>query len=147
MSARKDPASARTRRRAFAEHLATGISQTEAARRAGYTGTDESLGNTASRLMKNDEVRQWLDAAREKASTARIMTAQQRREHLTRIAQTEMSEHRDQISAIKVLNDMDGLTIKKIHHADKDGNSLGADLAQIPTEVLRKRLDELRGKK
>ena len=137
------------RKRAFAEHVASGRNGTEAARLAGYTGTDASLGATASRLLKIDSVQAWIAAAVEKASTKRILTAVERRELLTEWATqaSEPAELRDRISAVKELNAMDGLHIKKLEHAGPNGQPILAVLATVPTETLRERLAELVARK
>ena len=139
--------SADIRRRAFAEHIAAGKSGVEAARLAGYKGTEASLANQASRLMRNDDVRQAIAKVAEKASTKRVLTAQERRERLTELADAD-AEPRDAIAAIKELNAMDGLHLKKIEHSGPDGSPIGAVLAAIPEDVIRARLEALKkGKK
>ena len=136
-----------TRHRAFAEYIAAGKSQREAARLAGYTGTPNSLNCHANRMVKRKDVQRWIEEARQKASVGRIIDAKQRRELMSEFATNPKDQTHDRIAAVKVLNDMDGLTIKKIHHADADGGSLGADLAQVTVEKLRERIAVLKGGK
>ena len=137
------------RKRAFAEHVAAGKSGTEAARLAGYTGTDASLGATASRLLKTDKVHGWIDQAVTKASSKRVLTATERRELLTAWATQarEPADLRDRIAAVKELNAMDGLHSKKLEHSGPNGQPINAVLAAIPEDEIRKRLAVLAGRK
>ncbi|HAT09045.1 MAG TPA: hypothetical protein DCS97_00240 [Planctomycetes bacterium] len=133
------------RRRAFAEHAAAGRSGVEAARLAGYTGSPQVLAVAAARLLRNAKVQKIIRSLAEKASNGRILTAQERREWLSRLITqaAEPVEVRDRIAAIRELNAMDGLHIKRLEHAGSAGQPLGAVLAAIPTEVIRERLAEL----
>jgi phage terminase small subunit len=137
------------RKRAFAEHVAAGKNGTEAARLAGFSGTDASLGATASRLLKTDKVRELIDQAVTKASTKRILTATERRELLTSFAEASEVpvDIRDRIAAVKELNAMDGLHVKRLEHSGPDGKPINTVLAAIPEDEIRKRLAELAGRK
>lgn len=137
------------RRRAFAEHIAAGKTGAEAARLAGFKGTDGSLRNTACRLMTKDDVQAWINQAVTMASTSRILTAQERRELLTKWATQaeEPAELRDRIAALKELNAMDGLHVKKLEHSGPNGQPINTVLAAIPEDEIRKRLAELAGRK
>jgi phage terminase small subunit len=157
------------RRRAFAEFVAQGKSGTEAARLAGYKGTDASLGNQACRLMKNDEVQALIQVATEKASNLRVFDAAARREILRQIAQGEVEQEittetsgvmgrssstqrrkptsAERAAAIKHLDELDGLVRQKIEHSGPNGQPMAAMLAAIPTEVIRERIAELAKRK
>lgn len=78
-----------SRRLAFAEHIAAGKNQTEAARLAGYKGTQHALEVTASRLLKKAEVQAMVEQARKASTTERIATAAQLKEFWTRIMRGE----------------------------------------------------------
>lgn len=60
------------RQQAFVESY-TG-NATDAARKAGYTGTDEALAVTGSRLLRNPKVREALEARQARATKRRIAT-------------------------------------------------------------------------
>ncbi len=149
------------RRRAFAEYVAQGKTGTEAARLAGYKGTDASLGNQACRLIKNDEVQAMIKEAVAKASKGRIVTAQRRRELLSDIAEgitkttaegaagptTRDPTPAERVQAIKHLDELDGLVRQKVEHSGPNGQPIGAVLATIPEDEIRKRLAELAKRK
>lgn len=137
------------RRRAFAEHIAAGKTGAEAARLAGFTGSVQALSNAAARCMKNDEVRRWIEQAVNKASTKRVLTATERRELLTSFAEASEVpvDIRDRIAAVKELNAMDGLHVKRLEHSGPDGKPINTVLAAIPEDEIRKRLAELAGRK
>lgn len=141
---------AQIRRRAFAEHVASGKSGAEAARLAGYTGSVQALSNAAARCMKYDEVRSFIEQAVAKASNKRIITATERRELLSEFAKPDPREPvdiRDRIAAVKELNAMDGLHIKKLEHSGPNGQPIGAVLATVPEDAIRARLAELAKRK
>lgn len=136
------------RRRAFAEHVASGKSGVEAARLAGFTGTQHALEVTASRLLSKAEVQAIIKATTERATTKRVLTIEQRRELLSLFAQpedpTQPIETRDRIAALKELNAMDGLHLKKVEVTGPGGGPIQQVLAEIPTEAIRERLEQLR---
>lgn len=78
-----------SRRLAFAEHIAAGKNQTEAARLAGYKGTQHALEVTASRLLKKAELQAMVEQARKASSSERIATAQDLKEFWTRVMRGE----------------------------------------------------------
>jgi len=137
------------RKRAFAEHVAAGKNGTEAARLAGFKGTPASLKVTASRLLTNANVQALVQEAVTKASTKRVLTAAERRELLSDWATqaSEPADLRDRIAALKELNAMDGLHVKKLEHSGPNGQPINTVLAAIPEDEIRKRLAELAGRK
>jgi len=63
------------RQRKFAENLATGMSQTEAYKRAGYTAKNNKVAEaSASRLLSNAKVSTYLDELRAKSVDETIWT-------------------------------------------------------------------------
>lgn len=137
---------AQVRRRAFAEHIAAGKSGVEAARLAGFKGSPQVLAVAAARLLRNANVRETIRTTAEKASNGRILTAHERREWLSRliIQAEEPVEVRDRIAAIRELNAMDGLHLKKIEVTGPGGGPIQQVLAEIPTEAIRERLEQLK---
>lgn len=140
---------AQIRRKAFAEYIAQGKNGTEAAKLAGFTGTQHALEVTASRLLRHAEVQELITTAAEKASKRRVLTAEERRELLTLWATQaeEPAELRDRIAALKELNAMDGLHLKKIEVSGPGGGPIQQLIAELPTDVIRKRIEELKARK
>ena len=157
------------RHQAFAEHLAAGKSAKEAYLLAGYKATPRAAEVEASKLLRNPNVQAMIREAAAKASTGRILTAQQRREILTQIALGEIEQEivtettgtmgkgrsvqkrrptsAERKAAIEHLDKLDGLVIDKTEHTGKGGEPLTAIVAAVPTEVLRDRLAELANRK
>lgn len=78
-----------SRRLAFAQHIAAGKSGIEAARLAGFKGTDGGLRVTACRLLTQPNVQAMVEQARKASTTERIATAVQLKEFWTRIMRGE----------------------------------------------------------
>ena len=72
------------RQAAFARHLITGMSATEAARKAGYS--DSYANREAKRLVDKPQVATYLKELRSKVEDDSIMTAQEVLRELTSIA-------------------------------------------------------------
>jgi phage terminase small subunit len=138
---------AKDKHRAFAEFIAQGMNHADAYRAAGYKAKNTASASTmAGRLLKNVEVQALIKQAVEKASTKRVLTAQERRERLTELT-SDPNEPKDVIAAIRELNAMDGLHIKKLEHSGPNGQPIGATLATIPDDVIRERIAELAKRK
>lgn len=75
------------RQAAFARHLITGMSATEAARKAGYSAT--YADRQAAKLVENPQVAKRLQQLREKIDDGSIMTARETLQRLTSIARGE----------------------------------------------------------
>lgn len=145
------------RRRIFAEHVAAGKSGVEAAMLAGFKGNKNTLAMTASRLIRNDNVKQLIETATEKASKGRILTAQRRREILADIAEGKVQTKSDgptgttvrdptpaeRVRAIEHLDNLDGLVRQKHELSGPNGQPLAAVLATVSEDTIRARLAEL----
>lgn len=75
------------RQAAFARHLITGMSATEAARKAGYSAT--YADRQAKQLLENPQVAERLRQLRDKVDDGSIMTARETLQRLTSIARGE----------------------------------------------------------
>jgi phage terminase small subunit len=152
---------AQIRRRAFAEHVAAGMSATEAYIRAGYNSKGHAAESAASTLLRNVEVQEIIRSAAEKASKGRIITAQRRREILSEIAEGvtaavakgPMGEtsrgplQSERVAAIKHLDELDGLIRQKVEHSGPNGAPIGAVLATVDESTIRARIAELAKRK
>lgn len=79
------------RQAAFARHLITGMSATEAARKAGYSAT--YADRQAKQLLENPQVAAYLDTLRAKIETATIMTAQETLEELSKLGRANLLDY------------------------------------------------------
>lgn len=160
---------AKMRRMAFAENYAKGMSGPDAARKAGFTGTDRGLGTQASRLLKNVDVQKHIQQAAKKASEYRVFGVAERREILRQIATGEIDQEittetegamgatsstqkrkptaGERKAAIEHLDKLDGLMVEKHEHSGAGGAPLLAALGEADTDALRARLAALRAKK
>ena len=75
----------------------------EAARLAGYTGSDATIGQTAYRLLKLDEVKAAIKAREKKEARAAILTRQQRQELWTKVALDKAQKMSDRLRASELL--------------------------------------------
>jgi len=76
---------------------------TEAARQAGYTGSDDALGVTAHDLLRNPKI---LKAIKEREATEmrpKVVSRQQRQEFWTSIMLNEEADMRDRLRASELL--------------------------------------------
>ena len=82
---------------------------------AGYPGDESSIYMATSRLIRSDKFKKFLSEIKpkEKKDDAFILTVQQRKELLSRIASDTEERTQQRISAIDVLNKMDGEYLNK----------------------------------
>ncbi len=89
----------------FCLEIVNGCTQTEAARRAGYSVCNPVV---TYRLVNYPDVQSRIKELREATASVRILSAVQRKERLSDIAQAKDAKYRDAIEAIAELNKMDG---------------------------------------
>lgn len=65
----------KARHRLFADYIASGYTQTDAARLAGYKGDDGTLASTGSKLVRNPKIKAYLEKvlAEKRASASEIL--------------------------------------------------------------------------
>lgn len=98
----------------FAKGIAEGMTQSDAYR-AAYDAkkmSDNAVYREASLLMGNPKITQRLQELRDLAAKSTIMTAQQRKERLTELANDE--DPNVAMRAIDLLNKMDGEYVQKV---------------------------------
>lgn len=95
------------------EFLRTG-NATEAYKAAGYTPRNDAVAAAAaSKLLRNDKVKEYMQKLREDMDGEIIADAFERRVKLTAILRNPDNSTSDIIKAVDVLNKMDGLYINK----------------------------------
>lgn len=142
------------KQRAFVEAY-TGPSAgnaTDAARRAGYTGSAATLAVTGTRALKIPKIRAAIDAIVEQTRSRAVMDRRERVELLTSIARGEVDDWadmedgpgprraklKDRIRAIELLGKMDGDYLDRVQH---EGDPL-AKLAAALSVALAQEVDE-----
>lgn len=104
-----------TQQEKFAQAIALeDMNQSDAYRHAYNTSkmTDKSIWEKASELASNVKVSARVQELREKAMTPKVMNAQERREKLTLLAQSD--DPNTAMKAIDLLNKMDGEYVTKV---------------------------------
>jgi len=94
---------------------------TDAARRAGYTGTDHALEVTGSRLLRNAEVTAAIASRQAPAKAARIATRAERQEFWTSVAFDESQKMSDRLRAAELLGKSNADFIERHQHDVGEG--------------------------
>ena len=76
--------------------------------------TDKTVNEKASRLASDDKVRARMQELRASLATPKIMSAQERLEFLTSVIHNEGENIRNRLSAIDIMNKMQGEYTQKI---------------------------------
>jgi len=113
----------------FAQAIALeDMNQADAYRSAYNTSkmTSETLWVKASELAKNDKVAVRIAELRKQAMTPKVMSAQNRREKLTELAESD--DPNVAMKAIDLLNKMDGEYVQKVEAAVTNAVSISIEL-------------------
>lgn len=97
---------------------------TDAARAAGYTGTDGALAVSASKLLKLPKVREAIDARRAKENSGLIASRAERQEFWTKVMKAEESEMRDRLKASELLGRSEADFIENTRLSDANGDPI-----------------------
>lgn len=100
------------KQRAALEYVAQGMTQSEAGRKAGYSVNNAP--KVVSMLLKRDDAKQYLQRIIEASQSPMILDVRQRKEHLSKIATSQLSTPGEQMAAIHLLNKMDGIYVTKL---------------------------------
>jgi phage terminase small subunit len=101
------------RQAAFVRAYAETGNATEAARRAGYTGTAHALEVTGSRLLRNAAVAAELRKHAKKAEKASIATVEELHEFWTTLMRNDELEPRDRLKASELRAKAAGVFVEK----------------------------------
>ena len=97
------------RQKKFVKLWMSGIPAGRAYEQAGYEMTGDAADMAASRLIRNDKVKKYIDKMNEKTEKSTILSITERKELLTRIAMANEGERpSDAIRASAELSKMDG---------------------------------------
>ena len=100
------------KQRAALEYVAQGMTQSEAGRKAGYSVNNAP--KVVSMLLKRDDAREYLQRITETSQSPMVLDVRQRKEHLSKIATSQLSTPGEQMAAIHLLNKMDGVYVTKV---------------------------------
>ena len=104
------------RQKKFADLYLQGLPAGRAYEQAGYEMTGDAADMAASRLIRNDKVKEYIAKMNEKADKSTILSITERKEMLSRIAaRTEGESPQDAIRAMAELSKMDGAYEPKKH--------------------------------
>lgn len=92
---------------------------TDAARKAGYTGNDKTLGVTGSRVLANASVLAAIAARQAPARTARIATREQRQEFWTETMLDVNASLSDRLRASELLGKSEADFLTKVEVTGK----------------------------
>ena len=97
------------RQKKFVKLWMSGVPAGRAYEQAGYEMTGDAADMAASRLIRNDKVKKYIDKMNEKTEKSTILSITERKELLTRIAMANEGERpSDAIRASAELSKMDG---------------------------------------
>jgi len=89
---------------------------TEAARRAGYGGSDETLATQGWYLLRNPEVRAAIDARLLEGSVRRIATREERQAFWTEMMLNPLAKDADRLRAAELLGKSQADFIDRVQH-------------------------------
>jgi phage terminase small subunit len=107
------------RQRAFVEAYAGNA--TDAARKAGYKGSDATLSVTGHYLLRNPKVREAIEKRTSRDSAKRIATREERQEFWTRVMRDDKAEMRDRLKASELLGKSGADFIERHQHEGSVG--------------------------
>lgn len=90
---------------------------TEAARLAGYTGSDNVLGKTAYDLLRNPKIAQAVKERQDKRVKSLIASREQRQGFWTKVMNDAGAEMRDRLRASELLGKSEADFTEKVEHS------------------------------
>ncbi len=107
------------RQKAFVQHYAACGNATQAARLAGYSGSDQTLGVTGHDLLKLPKVSEAIAAKTNPQESKRIATAAQIQQLWTEVLNNPKVSMGDRLKASELLGKVGGMFIKKVENTGK----------------------------
>lgn len=117
------------------EYINTAGNATEAARRAGYKGNENQLGQIGFQNLKKVKIQERIAELKAPSDKAVVLSIEDRRILLAQtIARDLESEdaamHNVAVKCLEILNKMDGIYIQKTEVSGKDGAPLRLEWTQ-----------------
>jgi phage terminase small subunit len=116
MAKAKKGAALNPRQLAFVEHYLADPNATKAARKAGYTGSDETLATTGARMLRNAKVAELLAGRQAKASDERMTRAQKIQAFWEATMEDPKTDPQHRLKASELLGKVEGLFVEKTKH-------------------------------
>lgn len=124
-----------SRQRKFVEAYAG--NGTEAARIAGYTGDDNTLGVTAHDLLRNPKIADAIKSRESKVIKSLIASREERQQFWTEVMKEKTAEMRDRLKGSELLAKSEADFTENVNHSGS------VDLSNKTTEDLLKTRAEL----
>jgi phage terminase small subunit len=105
--------------KAFVQHYKASGNATQAARAAGYKGSDETVAVTGSRMLKLAKVQRALAEVTKKDEDKRIATAEQIQQLWTEVLNNPKVSLGDRLKASELLAKTQGQFIKRVQNDGK----------------------------
>lgn len=90
---------------------------TQAAREAGYSGSDETLATAGTRLLRNDEIRSALTKRETTASKGPIATRAERQAFWTKVVDDPAVKMTDRLKASELLGKSEADFVDRLEHS------------------------------
>lgn len=94
------------KQKSFCEFYVASGNATDSAIKAGYK--EKYARTNTDKLLKNTTILRYIKELREKTKSKRIMNVVERKEWLTNVIKSEKAKMTDKLTAINILNKMDG---------------------------------------
>jgi dihydropteroate synthase len=125
----------------FVQNIFSGMSQ-RAAYRAAFPSSakwkDKTVDNRAYELYNSGEILGRLKELQELSTSAAVLTVTERKEMLSEIARDKQEKTKDRISAVDLLNKMDGAYTENVNVSGQINNPFSG----LSTEELKKLIDD-----
>jgi phage terminase small subunit len=119
---------------------------TEAAKLAGYSGDENTLGVTGYELLRNPKIALAIREREEKRITGLIATRQERQEYWTLVMTDPNADEKDKLRASELLGKSEGDFIEKIEHHDKFSGLTDEQIDALIEAKLNERKKEIESK-
>lgn len=122
------------RQRRFAQEYATCGVAAEAARRAGYRGAADRIGQ---RLLRNVEVRAEIARISAPAQASRLASADEILTYLASVMRDQAVVHRDRIRAAELIGKRHALWVERSEHGGPGGGPIPSVMSTLSIDELR----------
>lgn len=114
---------------------------TDAARRAGYSGSDNVLGKTAYELLRNPKIVEAIKKRHDEEIRPMIADRAQRQIFWTEIMNDDSKELSHRLKASELLGKSDADFIEKHEHSGPDGKPIETkDVSEVTDDALDERI-------
>ena len=132
------------KQKSFCEFYVASGNATDSAIKAGYK--EKYARTNTDKLLKNTTILRYIKELREKTKSKRIMNVVERKEWLTNVIKSEKAKMTDKLTAINILNKMDGEYeyTQKIQLSGELKTESENKVSLLSTEDLKTLVDEIK---